>query len=121
MDASLPTTAGGWAALILAALTILVVILRVVIGLAKQHISSQINTRLEFTIRRAVLDGTSAITTRLDAMQIQLITQDGELARIREIESQINNGLTDRQARIEEKVDTLIEHHMWDGKNRRHE
>ena len=121
MEAALPSTIAGWAGLILAALTILVVILRVVIGLAKQHISSQINTRLEFTIRRAVLDGTSAITTRLDAMQIQLVTQDGELARIRDIETKINNGLGERQERIEEKVDQLIEHHLWDGKNRRHE
>ena len=121
MDASLPSTAGGWAGLILALLTIFVVVGRVVIGLAKQHIKAQINTALEFTIRKAVLDGMSPVNVRLDAMQVQLITQDGELARIREIESQINNGLTDRQARIEEKVDTLIEHHMWDGKNRRHE
>ena len=119
MEAALPSTVAGWAGLILATLTILVVVLRVVIGLAKQHIKAQINTALAFTIRKAVMDGVAPINARLDAMQLQLVTQDGELARIRDIETKINNGLGERQERIEEKVDQLIEHHLWDGTDRR--
>ena len=107
--------------MILAGLTILIVLGRMGFAMAKYYVKAQVNTALEFTVRKAVMDGMALVNVRLDAMQVQLITQDGELARIREIEETINNGLKDRQERIEKKVDTLIEHHMWDGTNRRTE
>ena len=109
------------AGLILALLSSLAIVLTVVIKLAQTHIDTRINKTLEFTVRKAIMDGLVPVNSRLDSMQIQLVTQDGELSRIREIEETINNGLKDRQERIEEKVDTLIEHHLWDGKNRRTE
>ena len=117
----LPSTMATWAGLVFAVVSTLAIILGLVIRLARQHIDNRINKTLEFTVRKAIMDGLVPVNSRLDSMQIQLITQDGELSRIREIEETINNGLKDRQERIEEKVDTLIEHHLWDGKNRRTE
>lgn len=115
----LPSNAAGWAGLILAILGILSIIFGLVIRLAKSHIDNRIHKTLEFTVRKAIVDGLVPVNTRLDSMQIQLVTQDGELARIRDIEQKINNGLESRQERIEDKVDTLLDRHLWDGKERR--
>lgn len=115
----LPTTLAGWAGLILAILGSLSIILGIVIKLAKSYIDSQINKTLASTIRKAVIDGLVPVTVSMGHIQLQLITQDGELARVRRIEEQINNGLITRQARIEKKVDRIIEHLVWDGNDRR--
>jgi len=117
MDA--PSTLAGWAGLIFAVVGILSIILGLVIKLARSHIDNRINKTLEFTVRKAIVDGLIPVNARLDSMQIQLVTQDGELARIREIEQKINNGLEQRQERIEQKVDQIITHILWDGDERR--
>jgi len=119
MDA--PSTLAGWAGLIFAVVGILSIILGLVIKLARSHIDNRITKTLEFTVRKAVVDGIVPINSRLDSMQIQLVTQDGELARIRDLETKINNGLEGRQKRIEAKVDQLLEHHLWDGQTERRE
>ena len=114
-----PSTIAGWAGLVLAVLSSLAIILAVVIRLARQHIDNRINKTLELTVRTAVLDGMAPINVRLGNIDLQLVTQDGELARVRRIEQQINNGLADRQARIEDKMDTIIDHITWNGEERR--
>jgi enoyl reductase-like protein len=122
----LPSTLGAWAVLVLAVLSILTILLGATIKLARMHIDTRISKTLEFTVRKAIVDGLVPVNAkldntnqRLDAMQIQLVTQDGELARIRDIETKINNGITERLASTERKVDQLIEHQLWDGQNDR--
>ena len=114
-----PETFAGWAGLLLAVLSILTIILGVIIRLARHHINTRIDKTLEFTVRKAVIDGMAPVAVRLDNIDLQLVTQDGELARVRRIEEQINNGLMERQGRIEGKVDTIIDHITWDGEERR--
>jgi len=115
----LPSSLAGWAGLVLAVLGILSIVLGVVISLAKTHIDNRIIKTLEFTVRKAIVDGLVPVNSRLDSMQIQLVTQDGELARIRDIEQKINNGLEERQKSIEGKVDELLQHYLWDGQTER--
>ena len=114
-----PATLGGWAAFILATLSVMVIIIGTVIRLARMHIKSAVSTSTEFTVRKAVMDGLAPVNVRLDAMQVQLVTQDGELARIRVIEQKINNGLEARQERMEKKLDSIVEHFVWTGDERR--
>lgn len=59
--------------------------------------------------------------SQFDALNLRLTTIEGEMVRIRQIEQVINNGLSERQGRIEEKLDSVIEHLMWDGRERRGE
>ena len=124
MDA--PATIGGWAGFIFATLSSLVIVLGVTVRLARQHIKTAVSSSTEFTVRKGVMDGMAPVNVRLDSLQLQLNTQDGELARVRRIEEQINNGLADRQERIESKVDrietdvtTILTHLAWNGDERR--
>ena len=124
MDA--PVTIGGWAGFIFATLSSLVIVLGVTVRLARQHIKTAVSSSTEFTVRKGVMDGMAPVNVRLDSLQLQLNTQDGELARVRRIEEQINNGLADRQERIESKVDrietdvtTILTHLAWNGDERR--
>jgi hypothetical protein len=114
-----PTTLGGWAGLIFAVVSTAAIILGIIIALAKSHIDNRINKTLAFTVKKAIVDGLIPVNSRLDSMQIQLVTQDGELARIRDLETIIKNGLEGRQRRIENKVDEILHHYVWDGTERR--
>ena len=119
----LPGTVAGWVGMILAVVTILSVTGTVIVKLAKNHISSNIDKKLGDRLEAAVLNGTAPMSARLDALHEQIVTQDGELARIgertRAIETTLNNGLCTRQERIETKMDRLLEHLLWNGDERR--
>ncbi len=118
-----PTTLAGWFGLMLTVLTLFTLILGVVIRMARQHINAAINKTLSDRLEVAVLNGNAPMAARLDAINTQLVTQDGELgrvlSRVGDVETTINNGLCARQERIEGKMDRLIEHLMWDGRERR--
>lgn len=119
----LPATVAGWAGLIFAVLGIASILLGVIIRLARQHIKSSIDKTLTVVLTEAVTVGMAPMAVRLDAVHTQLVTQDGELSRVlertRSIENTIDNGLCDRQKRIEDKMDRLFEHLLWDGEERR--
>ncbi|MEN8233769.1 MAG: hypothetical protein ABFR89_02460 [Actinomycetota bacterium] len=99
---SLPTTWQGAVGLVAATLTVASIILGVTVRLARAHIDRRVDEKCDeaiaTTVGRAVKSG------------------------IAPLEAKIDNGLTDRQVRIEEKVDRLIDHlleRVWDGRERR--
>ena len=69
--------------------------LGLVIRLARAHIDNRINKTLPPEIEKAVV------------------------AAVEPLRVQIDNGLTDKTNRIDEKVDRLIEHLIWKGNERR--
>jgi len=115
----LPTSLAAWAGLIFAVLSILALLIGTVVKLAKQHIASRINSELKSTIRTAILDGLKPVEIRMNNMQLQLVTQDGELARVRRIEEQLENGLTKEVCRQGEVLNDIQRHLMWSGEDRR--
>lgn len=93
-----PTTIGGWLASIGVISAVLLAWGTVVIRLARAHIDRRIDTQMKATVESAVM------------------------AAVRPLELQINNGLTKRTERIEDKVDLLITQLIqskWDGDERR--
>lgn len=56
---------------------------------------------------------------QLDSIQLRLTAMEGEMGRLSDIEARVKNGLTERQRRIEDKVDRIIEHYVWNGEERR--
>lgn len=84
-----------YASVTAAATAVLSAGLGVTIRLARAHIARRIDITLD---------------TKLDPIHLELKTMNGEITRIRVIEAQINNGLTDRQERIETKLDHLYDH-----------
>ena len=111
----LPLTAGSWVVLIVGVLTALTIIVTAVVKLGNAQIDARIRKTLATTVRTAIEDALLPLEVHLEAMRLQLVTQDGELARVRRIEAKIENGLMHRQVRIEDKVDRLLEHQGWDG------
>jgi hypothetical protein len=109
---TLPETLGGWVGLALAVLMILGIVGGLVIRLGRQQIDLRLNDKLGATVRIAVLDGLKPVETRLDGMQLQLTAQNGELARVRKLESKIDNGLIARQKRLEQRMDEIIGFHI---------
>ena len=115
-----PETVSGWIGLAFTFLSLLALIFAAAMGLLNRHLNGVINDRV-MEVRIELHDRLEAmLQARLDPILLQLTTMNGELARIRVIESQIENGLMLRMGRVEDKVDKITEHHMvWDGTNRR--
>jgi hypothetical protein len=93
-------------------LLILGIVSGLIVRLGRQQIDLRLNDKLGSTVRTAVLDGLKPVETRLDGMQLQLTAQNGELARVRRLESKIDNGLIARQKRLEERLDQMIGFHV---------
>ena len=114
IGASLPETAGGWAGLLLSITLILSAILGVVIRLAISHINRRVDVKVDEKFEQAVTDkvseaiqvGMGGVLSRLDSIDLRLTTQDGEIGRVSQT---VNNGIKDRQVRIEEVVTELKE------------
>ena len=115
-----PETVSGWIGLAFTFLSLLALIFAAAMGLLNRHLNGVINDKV-MEVRIELHDRLEAmLQARLDPILLQLTTMNGELARIRVIESQIENGLMLRMGRVEDKVDKITEHHMvWDGTNRR--
>ena len=84
-------------------------ILAVVVRMAKNHIDRRVEQlcteSLGIEVEKAVTSAMTPIGTKLDTLH-----------------TQVNNGLTDRQRRIEGLLDRLVEHFLdgaWDGRERR--
>jgi len=103
-----PTSMMGW----LQAAAVMTVLLTAWTGFGLSLLRRYINGTISDVVR-------TSIDTAMQPVQLQLTTMNGELSRVRVIEEKINNGLEKRQERIEVKMDTLIDHFMWDGGERR--
>ena len=103
-----PTTFAGWLGLILVMLTIVSIVGGVMMRIAQLY--------LEVAIPKTV-------QLSMEPIQVQLVTQDGELSRVldrtRAIETKLDNGLLARTSRMETKMDRLLEHLAWNGNERR--
>ncbi len=55
----------------------------------------------------------------MQPVRLELRTMNGELSRVRAIETQLKNGLMKRTERIETQVDLIVRHLMWDGDTER--
>jgi len=109
----MPSTVGGWATLVAAVTTILMLWSGALAGVAKLWIGD--------IVRRSVDKG-------MGPVQLELKAMNGELARVRLIEQKIENGLASDvaelksgQVRIEDRVDRIVEHMAWDGTTERRE
>jgi len=103
-----PSTIAGWATTIAAVTVFLSVWTGAALSLGKQYIHRTVADVVRESIDRA-----------MQPIQLQLITMNGELIRVREIESKLENGLTSEVARIGGVVDDIQRHFMWDGSDRR--
>jgi len=130
LNAELPTTLGGWALVFSVFGAFVVGTVRVVFGMSLRHIDRKVDDKLEASVkavvREAVENAMAPLGVRLDAIDLRLTTQDGELERVRLIEQKIENGLSertirieDRQIQIEKDVAEIRSHLMWDGNERR--
>ena len=96
-----PSTAQGWAQLMGAITVVAGAWTGAIITIAKRYIDQTVGNVVRESIDAA-----------MQPVQLQLITMNGELVRVRKIEAKIENGLTERQERIEKQVDKLVEHLM---------
>ena len=111
-----PDTLTGWLGVTLVTLSIVAVLVRVLIWVGNTHIDSRINRLMGDLIETAM----APLDIHLEAIRLQLVAHGGELTRVRELEKTIENGLTHRQARIEEKMDRLLDYYaQWNGDERR--
>lgn len=96
---------------LLAAVTIVAIIGRPIIATARTHIQGRISTEMAADRERL-----ARIESLLEAHQLELVTMNGEMARVRELEQTIKNGLTERtirmeasQGRLSEKLDEVLD------------
>ena len=107
---------------VLAVVTIVAIIGRPIISTARTHIQGRIATEMAADRERL-----ARIESLLEAHQLELVTMNGEMARVRQLEQTIKNGLTERTARIENsqndmqtKLDMVLDqlrNHDHDGPN----
>lgn len=103
-----PAAITGWVQLA----ALMTSVLAVWTGLAVTVAKGYIETAVGDTVR-------TEMDKSMQPVQLQLVTMNGEMARVRRIETKLENGLEKRQKRIEEQVDTIVRHLMWDGDTER--
>ncbi len=103
-----PVTASGWLQVLALITTLLTAWTGVVVALAKRYINQTVGDVVRTSVDAA-----------MQPVQLQLVTMNGELVRVRDIEAKIENGLSQRQERIEKTVDAIADHLMWDGRTER--
>ncbi len=103
-----PATLPGWIQLAALMTTVFAAWTGFAATIAKGYIKSAVGDTV-----RAEMDKS------MQPVQLQLTTMNGEMARVRTIETKLSNGLEKRQERIEKQVNTIVAHLMWDGSERR--
>jgi len=99
-----PGTITGWFQLA----ALMTTVLAAWTGFAATIAKGYIKTAVGDTVR-------TEMDKSMQPVQLQLRTMNGEMVRVREIEVKLGNGLEARQERIEEQVNTIVNHLMWDG------
>ena len=103
-----PSTISGWTMLLASATVIFGAWTGAALRLGKRYIDQTVGDVVRTSIDAA-----------MQPVQLELVTMNGELSRVRAIETQLENGLMKRTARIENQVDSIVRHLMWDGDTER--
>ena len=125
-----PETVGGWAALLLAVVTVTAIIGGVAINLLTRNINGTVYREVHSEVPPIVALCLREVNVKLDGIRLNQAEMSTELARVRLLESKIDNGLAAKVDRIDERQRLLVvqvaEIHGWvqsrnhyDGEDRR--
>ena len=125
-----PETVGGWAAFVLAVVLVVAAIGGVVVKLLSRNINGEVAKEVHREVPAVVALCLREVNAKLDGIRINQAELSAEVARVRVLESKIDNGLSSRVERIEQRQTLLVtqvsEMHGWmeathryDGTDRR--
>jgi len=125
-----PETVGEWAALVLAVITIMAVTGGVIVKLLTRNINGTVYREVHQEVPTVVALCLREVNAKLDGIRINQAELSAEVARVRVLESKIDNGLSAKVDRIDERQRLLVvqvaEIHGWvqfrnhyDGEDRR--
>ena len=125
-----PETVGGWAALLLAVITIMTVTGGVIVKLLTRNINGTVYREVHQEVPTVVALCLREVNAKLDGIRINQAELSAEVARVRLLEAKIDNGLSAKVDRIDERqrllVSQVAEIHGWvqsrnhyDGEDRR--
>ena len=125
-----PETVGGWAALLLAVVTVIAVVGGVAINLLTRNINGTVYREVHSEVPPVVALCLREVNAKLDGIRINQAELSAEVGRVRVLESKIDNGLSAKVDRIDERQRLLVvqvaEMHGWmesthryDGADRR--
>lgn len=104
--------------LIMAA-SLAVVILGGLMASARAHINRRVDLKLEESVQSAVARKYEIIETKLDTVLLNVRETSAAVGKVHELEVIIQNGLSTKVAAIEQTVDEIRGHLMWNGEERR--
>ena len=125
-----PETVGGWAALLLAVITVVAITGGVVVKLMTRNINGTVYREVHQEVPTVVALCLREVNAKLDGIRINQAELSAEVARVRLLEAKIDNGLSAKVDRIDERQRLLVvqvaEIHGWvqsrnhyDGEDRR--
>jgi len=125
-----PETVGGWAALLLAIVTVMAVIGGVVVKLLTRNINGVVYREVHTEVPTVVAFCLREVNAKLDGIRINQAELSAEVGRVRVLESKIDNGLSSKVEKIETRQTVLVEQvaemhgwmqatHQYDGEDRR--
>jgi len=125
-----PETVGGWAALLLAVVTVVAVVGGVIVKLLTRNINGTVYREVHTEVPQVVALCLREVNAKLDGIRINQAELSAEVARVRILESKIDNGLTSKVEKIETRQTVLVEQvaemhgwmaasNGWNGEDRR--
>ena len=125
-----PETVGGWAALLLAVVTVIAIIGGVAVNLLTRNINGTVYREVHSEVPPVVALCLREVNVKLDGIRLNQAEMSAELARVRLLESKIDNGLSTQVERLDERQRVIVaqvaEMHGWmesthryDGADRR--
>ena len=125
-----PETVGGWAALLLAVVTVVAITGGVIVKLLGRNIDGTVYREVHTEVPQVVALCLREVNAKLDGIRLNQAELSAEVARVRVLESKIDNGLSSKVEKIEERQNVLVEQvaemhgwmkstHRYDGADRR--
>ena len=112
-----PETVGGWAALLLAVVTVIAIIGGVAVNLLTRNINGTVYREVHTEVPQVVALCLREVNIKLDGIRINQAEMSAELARVRLLESKIDNGLSSQVERLDERQRVIVaqvaEMHGW--------